>query len=337
MPSWVQSGTQQLVVSGGGANNQLSGSVGRGGANRGDDVRLIQSLINANLPIPLAPLDVDGICGSNTIFAIETYQRRILNMTSPDGRVDPGGGTFGSLTGGGSSPQPSPTPPSGPVAQNVTRPANMRESAWRYLLQFTKKHEGAVFNFYNNRKPDSTVQDVTCGIGFRIDPRSEAKKAWVKTMFFDPATNQTPSDDQMLADWDAAANLARTAKNLLQYAIVCRMRMFPDRVYTQMALILRDQKLPALLSNFSKDFGNFPNFPAAAQVFCLSFAYGRLPFDFPHLRDAIRQGLWAEASKQCHLRGCSESKNKAHAQLLLLAQRVVDQNLDFDTLPAGIL
>jgi hypothetical protein len=88
----------------------LGGSVGRSAANHPDDVKLVQHLINANLPIPLAPLIEDGICGSKTIFAIETYQQRTLGMNPPDGRVDIRGATFQSLTGGGVAPRPSPQP-----------------------------------------------------------------------------------------------------------------------------------------------------------------------------------------------------------------------------------
>ena len=69
---------------------RLTGSVGRGGLNRRDDVVTLQRLINAKLPIPLAPLVEDGICGPKTIFAIGEYQRRNLRMNAPDCRVDPG-------------------------------------------------------------------------------------------------------------------------------------------------------------------------------------------------------------------------------------------------------
>lgn len=78
----------------------ISASVGRGGANRGEDVRAIQQLINDHLPTPLAPLDVDGECGEATIGAIEEIQRRLLGMNPPDGRIDPGGATLQALNGG---------------------------------------------------------------------------------------------------------------------------------------------------------------------------------------------------------------------------------------------
>jgi hypothetical protein len=221
-----------------------------------------------------------------------------------------------------------------PIAPDVDPPPGMRPTAWRYLLQFTKQHEGAVFHMYNNRSANSTVQDVTCGVGFRLDPRSAVTKSWVKEMFFDRATQQTPSDDQMLADWDAAANLARTGDNLKQYATVCQLRMYPDKVYRRMALTLRDVTLPEMLRRFS-EFKDFPSFPAAAQVFTASFSYAgpALPRQFPHMRAAIKDRRWADASKACYIRGASERKNKAHAELLLWAQRVANENLDPDTLP----
>jgi hypothetical protein len=93
---------------------QLTASVGRGGRNHRNDVITVQRLINAKLPIPLAPLREDGVCGAKTIFAIGEYQRRNLNMNPPDARVDPGGATFRSLTGGGNgAPGPPVSPPGG--------------------------------------------------------------------------------------------------------------------------------------------------------------------------------------------------------------------------------
>jgi hypothetical protein len=63
---------------------------------------------------------------------------------------------------------------------------------------------------YNNRTASQTKQDVTCGIGFLIDPGSAATQGWLKAMFYDPATRLTLADEQRLADWDAAAALRRT-------------------------------------------------------------------------------------------------------------------------------
>jgi len=77
---------------------KITGSVGRGGVNRANDVRLIQALLN-NYKITgiTTPLKVDGKAGNNTYTRIETFQKKILKVTKPDGRVDPKGRTFDKL------------------------------------------------------------------------------------------------------------------------------------------------------------------------------------------------------------------------------------------------
>lgn len=88
---------EQLVMPG--QKNTLSGSVGRKGVgkNQPDDVKLVQHLLNFNLPVPPAPITENGIVDASTISAIEAYQRVILGVKSPDGLVGPGGTTFNSL------------------------------------------------------------------------------------------------------------------------------------------------------------------------------------------------------------------------------------------------
>ena len=180
------------------------------------------------------------------------------------------------------------------------------------------------------------AQDVTCGIGFRLENIGWVALPWVKQMFYDKATKADPTVAQLEADYRAAEGLFRTKDNLLEYGRICGCHMYPNKVYERMALKLRDEKLPALLRS-CPEFSDFENFPAAAQVFSLSFAYGRIPFDFPLMRAAVAAQEWAKAGSQCHQRGCSEAKNAGHVQLLQFAQNVKDKGLDPDSLPAGIV
>jgi peptidoglycan hydrolase-like protein with peptidoglycan-binding domain len=65
-------------------------SVGKGGVNQVDEVRLVQGLLNDwrgenNLP----PIAEDGLVGPETIGAILDFQSRVTHIV--DGRVDPGG------------------------------------------------------------------------------------------------------------------------------------------------------------------------------------------------------------------------------------------------------
>ena len=152
----------------------------------------------------------------------------------------------------------------------------------------------------------------------------------------------------MMADWNAAAallrnnNLTRTAATPLGticYSDVCKMRMHPNKIDEKMAFIMRDQKLTALRSDprCAESYRNFETFPAAAQVFSLSFAYGRIPIDFPRMNQFMRDGQFGNAATECRVPGMSERKNEAHKELLLFAQNVVDTAADLDSLPAVIL
>lgn len=77
---------------------RLEGSVGQGGDNLPNDVRTVQHALNRHDLTPLTRLEEDGRCGPATIRAVRQFQVRHLNMTSPDGRVDPGGRTLRRLS-----------------------------------------------------------------------------------------------------------------------------------------------------------------------------------------------------------------------------------------------
>ena len=72
-------------------------SVGRGGLNRTDDVRLVQELLNRHLQPAQRPLVVDGVMSPRTIAAIEAFQRHVVTMHRPEGRIDPGDRTIAAL------------------------------------------------------------------------------------------------------------------------------------------------------------------------------------------------------------------------------------------------
>src|SRR6185503_7407213 len=76
----------------------MEGPVGDGGANKADDVRLIQTLLNA-VPSPsgrpVAKLAVDGRVGPKTIDAIRQFQKKYAGHA--DGRIDPGKKTIRTL------------------------------------------------------------------------------------------------------------------------------------------------------------------------------------------------------------------------------------------------
>jgi peptidoglycan hydrolase-like protein with peptidoglycan-binding domain len=95
----------------------ITASVGRRGANRSADVRLVQALLNKNTA---PPIPVDGLIGGRTLAAIEAYQRK-LGMAKPDGLIEPGGKTITALTGGSGG--------AGPVAAALPKPAAVAQAA----------------------------------------------------------------------------------------------------------------------------------------------------------------------------------------------------------------
>ncbi len=82
--------------------NGLLSPVGKAdkGHNIRDDVRLVQELLNHKIDrLPgEKKLTVDGLIGPKTIDLIIKYQSVVLKMKKPDGRVDPKGRTFRSLS-----------------------------------------------------------------------------------------------------------------------------------------------------------------------------------------------------------------------------------------------
>ncbi len=80
----------------------ISGSVGAGGINKKEDVRVIQAGLN-DVPVseggPATPLIVDGINGPLTQKAIANFQKRNLGFS--DSRVDTNGPTLRALNGEG--------------------------------------------------------------------------------------------------------------------------------------------------------------------------------------------------------------------------------------------
>jgi len=78
-------------------NVNITSAIGRGGKNLPQDVRKVQELLNEHMTV-LRPLVVNGQCDAATIAAIEQFQRRVVKMPRPDGKVDPQGATMAALS-----------------------------------------------------------------------------------------------------------------------------------------------------------------------------------------------------------------------------------------------
>jgi len=72
----------------------INQSVGKDGVNQNRDVRVVQTQLNAQMPKSLSKLVVDGLCGPATIAIIRNFQKAVVGLRLPDGRVDPNGRTL---------------------------------------------------------------------------------------------------------------------------------------------------------------------------------------------------------------------------------------------------
>lgn len=79
----------------------ISASVGSGGTNKAADVLTVQTLLNRYLAAQEEPLlDACGTIDPDTILAIQAYQKDVVGIAAPDGRIDPGGRTWKALDSG---------------------------------------------------------------------------------------------------------------------------------------------------------------------------------------------------------------------------------------------
>lgn len=80
---------------------RISASVGRKGINQPKDVKAIQKLLNIQkIPGVIVPLKVDGKIGPNSITRIESFQKKVMKIARPDGKIDPDGKTLKKLIEG---------------------------------------------------------------------------------------------------------------------------------------------------------------------------------------------------------------------------------------------
>ncbi|MDF7790826.1 MULTISPECIES: N-acetylmuramidase domain-containing protein [Pantoea] len=80
---------------------QISQGVGIRQPNKPQDVKTVQSLLNANKAItsPGNELKVDGFMGKKTIDKIKVFQEKVVGLRNPDGIISPQGPTMRRLHG----------------------------------------------------------------------------------------------------------------------------------------------------------------------------------------------------------------------------------------------
>ena len=124
----------------------ITDSVGKGGANRSEDIETVQGLLNRCLHLlpDSTPLEINGEADEETIRRITAFQSDVVSMERPDGRVDPGGGTLRALI------------ENAIVVESVTNPANVDQGqrVYRFPLDFRppESYREGMRRFGANRK-----------------------------------------------------------------------------------------------------------------------------------------------------------------------------------------
>jgi len=185
----------------------LTRAVGRGAEKPlKREVLLVQQLLNRHRPASLPRIAEDGGQGDETYTAIEEFQRRVMKLKTPDGRVDPDGKTWQALN------QPpavvtTPTPPTTPPSAAQPTGAMRISAAARALL---RKLENLFLFTYDDQTGEATqvwVKGATIGYGHLI-----AKAEWdlYKGGITEAGANALLDKD--LQPFEAAVNSTITAR-----------------------------------------------------------------------------------------------------------------------------
>jgi murein DD-endopeptidase MepM/ murein hydrolase activator NlpD len=131
---------------------RIQNSVGREGLNTYKDVVTVQTLINdcIRLLAPLKKLDADGKCGPRTVAAIEHFQRTVVRLNNPDGRVDPSGATLRALVSNSVAPKPAPA--SSALVSHPTGVAQQGTVRFPLASRPVESYKQGMRRFGSNRK-----------------------------------------------------------------------------------------------------------------------------------------------------------------------------------------
>jgi hypothetical protein len=124
---------RELTAAVEGSGSEITGSVGEGGQNRPQDVRIVYALFNKIS----SPLPVSDQVSAELIAAIRDFQQGFLSR--PDGRIDVGGRTWRELTAAAANPGSDPVdPPSNPGGEISVGGAG---AAWTARHQWSDSYE----------------------------------------------------------------------------------------------------------------------------------------------------------------------------------------------------
>jgi hypothetical protein len=205
----------------------------------------------------------------------------------------------------------------------------MLSATFEYVLNFTVAHEGDTPFMYNNWPIKNKNRDVTVGVGHALFSEHEAASAEIRKLFTVKATGLPASDSDMRAEFRRVYNLQRTATNL--------WTDFRDKSPLKMdrggMLSLLRQRMLMFWDQRGVIFLDFDEIPAQGQVALMSWNYGARLRNAPKMCAAVKDEDYDEAARQSNVPGWDSQKNAAHKRLFFNAAEILEEELDFDSLP----
>ncbi|MCW3848673.1 hypothetical protein OF829_15665 [Sphingomonas sp. LB-2] len=196
----------------------ISGSVGSGGVNNQADVLLVEQLLNKYLAAQGEPLlAADGVISIDTILTIQAYQHQIVGLSSPDGKIDPGGRTWKALdAGAGFTPAPTPAP----GASNLSGAAWWHANEGKYPTSHSV--DDLVKPFRDNaaafiKALKDAGASVSIGATYRHPTRAHLMHYCVRVANGDIAPNKVPAVAGCDIQWDHG-NLAASKQGAQEMA-----------------------------------------------------------------------------------------------------------------------
>lgn len=173
-------------------------------------------------------------------------------------------------------------------------------------VELIKQHEGAVPYMYRDTKGN-----VTIGVGYLIP----SVQAALKLPFIHEKNFKLATQTEIQAEYEKISRLPFgqniTARRFKEYTKL----ILNDFIINRLLILMIEEKESQLAKKIP-----IKSYPLAVQVVLVEMAYNLgsegLFRKFPKFIQAISNGNWMEASKECRSRNVNEHRNQMRATLL---------------------
>ncbi|CAI2312544.1 hypothetical protein CGG83_18400 [Vibrio parahaemolyticus] len=282
---------------------RLSGSVGLGGKNVDPDIRTVQRSINQLLGSlkGIKELKVDGKLGSRpenskTVAAIKAFQKNLVGIARPDGRIDVNGRSHRKLT-------------QAITVLSVKKSVPVSSSLKMKLKIKLEQYEGRVEHMYLD-----TRGYITVGVGNMLSDVTAA----TKLPFVHRSTNEPATHEQIKEEF-----LRVKARPFGESEPASRFKPFTVLKLTESVM---NEQIAHHIQSFEKElkviYGDdaFTSYPDNVKLalFDMIFNLGmpKLKDTYPKFNGHIRNGNYQQAALESKRNGVQAERNAYVANLL---------------------